>query len=207
MSTVFQIRNTMKEPKKLPSVTVCAFLILGVIFLILPLSTYMVYGDQAPTSSFYCYTWEYMPFFFVLQAIFIVGLAPFMPFFIISVFEPLEFFDAYKKCISLSDGTISRARVVIIRSIGTIVVVALCMITNDVNEITELTGNLFNSLLSFMTPIFLVHAKAYWINKKRKSVGRIIHDSIIFVFSISMMVYGTYNQVHGWFTVEKNRTL
>ena len=97
VSIIFTIRNTMKEPKKLPKVTISAFSILTSIFVLLPLSTYVVYGDKTKESSFYCYNWNHEPFFYILECMFILGLVPFMPFFIISIFEPLEFFENYKR--------------------------------------------------------------------------------------------------------------
>ena len=97
LSTAFTIRNTMAEPKKLPKVTISAFVILGFLYLLLPLSTYLVYGDQTQHSSFYCYSWSHDKFFYILEIIFVLTLAPFMPFYIISTFEPLEYFEKYKR--------------------------------------------------------------------------------------------------------------
>jgi len=70
------------------------------------------------------------------------------------------------------------------------------MISNDVNVVTEFAGNLVNPMCSFVIPVFLIHAKAYWIDGKRKSIGLMIHDGFIFIFSWAMMIYGTFEQIH-----------
>ena len=102
-----------------------------------------------------------------------------------------------------NEGNLSRIRVVITRCLGTVLIVGLCMISDNVNTVTEFAGNLVGLIICFAIPIFLVHAKAYWIDKKRKSVFRIIHDFVIFILSIFMTGYGTYKQIYGLITDAK----
>ena len=194
----------MKKPKKITKVTVYSLSILGCLFLFLPLTVYMVYGNYTKHTSFYCYTWDHQPYFYVCEVVFVVCLAPFMPFYIIGTFEPLEYFETYKKFLMNNEGEISTYKLVFIRSVGTLVTVAFCMLSNDVSQVTEFAGNLFNPLVGFIIPIFMVHAKAYWIDKKRKSVLRIMHDGAIFAFSVFMMGYGTYHQINHWITGKKD---
>lgn len=202
VGTLFPIRNTMKDPKKITTVSVSSFLVLGVLFLQIGLFTYMVYGNDTLKSAFYCYTWNHQPFFYICEVIFNLLLTPFMPFYIIAIFEPQEYFPSYKNMVSNADGTTSRVKQVTIRGMGTLIIVACCCLSNDTNMITEFAGNLFNPLVSFMIPLMMVHSKAFLIDKKRKSIIQIIHDLLIFLFSVFMMCYGTYNQIYGMINKE-----
>ena len=190
----------MKKPKEITKVTVYSLSILGCLFLLMPLCTYLVYGNYTKKTSFYCYTWDNQPYFYICQVVFVVFLAPYMPFYIIGIFEPLEYFETYKKFLMNREGEVSRYKLVFVRAVGTLVTVAFCMISDNVSLVTEFAGNLFNPLVSFTIPMFLIHAKAYWIDKKRKSILRIIHDGAIFAFSVFMMGYGTYKQISDMIT-------
>ena len=95
------------------------------------------------------------------------------------------------------DGNTSRFKLILIRAIGTVIIIAICLPTNDVSIVTEFAGNLFNPLVSFAIPIIMVHSKAFFIDYQRKGIFQIFHDTILFLFSIFMMGYGTYKQIHG----------
>ena len=119
-----------------------------------------------------------------------------MPFFIIGTFEMLEYFESYKKMLVKKDGNVSRIRLCFIRGIGTSLIILICLLFEDVSTVTEFAGNLFMPLVGYTIPVFMVHAKAYWIDKKRKSVLRILHDLFVFTFSIFIMAHGTYQQMY-----------
>jgi hypothetical protein len=78
---------------------------------------------------------------------------------------------------------------------GTVLILGLTLLSNDVTVVTEFAGNLFNPIVSFLLPVMLVQGKAYWIDKKSRPFLWIMHDGFIFLFSIGMMVYGTYSQL------------
>jgi len=188
VGTLFPIRNTMQNPKKITLATIITFLILGFFFLVTGLSTYFIFGNDTKDSVFACYDRKNDMFFFILQTMFIFFLAPWMPLYIIALFEPFEYFEGYKDFLKNSSGQISRYKLVAVRATGTVVIVGLCMMSNNVNVLTEFAGNLVNPLCSFVIPIFMVHAKAFWIDKQRKSIVKIIHDMFIFIFSFAMMI-------------------
>ena len=119
-----------------------------------------------------------------------------MPMFIISIFEPLEYFDSYQKFLRNPDGTMSTDRKVLVRSIGTMFIVAICFISDKVSEVTQFKGNFLCPLVSFVVPIIMVHSKATFIDNKRKSCWRILHDLVILGISFFMMINGTYNQMY-----------
>ena len=107
----------------------------------------------------------------------------------------LEHFESYKKLVTKEDGNVSRIRLCFIRGLGTTLIILICLLFENVATITEFSGNLFMPLLGYTVPVLMVHAKAFWVDKKRKSVLRILHDLFVFAFSIFMMGYGTYQQL------------
>ena len=118
-----------------------------------------------------------------------------MPLYIIAIFEPMEYFGWYSEWLKNSEGKTSRFKLTGMRLIGTACILATTLISNDVTVVTQFGGNLFNPTVSFLIPVFLVQAKAYWIDGKMRHWLWNIHDGIIFVFSAGMMVYGTYSQI------------
>jgi hypothetical protein len=123
----------------------------------------------------------------------------FVPCFIIGVFEPLEYFDTYQKWITGADGDISRMKIVVIRVIGTIVLMSFTLISDSIENITTFSGNLFGPLCSFIIPIVLLNSKAWVLEGKLRSWGNLVHDGLLLTFSVVMTVYGTYNSVTSWF--------
>lgn len=141
IASLFPIRNAMKDPKKITKVSISAYIFLLCLFLSMGILTYTVYGNDTKQTAFYCYTWEHNSFFYLLQCLFMLFLSPFIPFYIISIFEPLEYFDSYKRFLTNPDGTLSTDRKVLIRSIGTTCIVAVCFISDKVSDVTEFKGN------------------------------------------------------------------
>ena len=94
---MFPIRNAMKQPKNMTKVTIAAYIFLGPLFLIIGILSYTVYGNDTKQTAFYCYTWQYDKLFYVLEVFFMLTLAMWSPFYIISMFEPLEYLESYKR--------------------------------------------------------------------------------------------------------------
>jgi amino acid permease len=195
VGTLFAIRNTMEKPKKITGATISTFVILGFLYLFMGISTYLVYGNNTREDSFKCYDKDHDPFFTVLYYVFAFCLAPWMPLYIIAIFEPMEYFGWYSDWLKNDEGKTSRFKLTGMRLIGTALILATTLISNDVTVVTEFGGNLFNPTVSFLIPVFLVQAKAYWIDGKRRPWLWILHDGLIFLFSAGMMIYGTYNQI------------
>jgi amino acid permease len=108
VGTLFAIRNTMENPKKITKATIVTFCILGFLYCFMGISTYMVYGNTAAKDSFACYEANTDLFFVVLYYIFTFCLAPWMPLYIISIFEPMEYFGWYSQWLKNTEGKTSR---------------------------------------------------------------------------------------------------
>ena len=70
VGTLFPIRNTMANPKKITTVSITAFMVLGTLFLTIGIFSYMVWGNETQKSAFFCYTWNGSPYFYVCEVTF-----------------------------------------------------------------------------------------------------------------------------------------
>ena len=138
---MFPIRNAMKEPKKMTKVSISAYAIMLPLFLSIDILGYTVYGNDTKQTVFYCYFYEHDMFFYILECLFMLFLSIFTPFYIITMFEPLEYLESYRKFLKNPDGTISSKKTMFIRSIGTIFIVSLSFVSDKVSDITQFKGN------------------------------------------------------------------
>ena len=90
LSQIFCVRNTMKHPRKLGSLTTWAGLILLCAYIVSGFLCYMAFGDEflQPDSLFY---FPGNKLFFVLNCILNIALVAWFPFIIITVLEQIEY--------------------------------------------------------------------------------------------------------------------
>lgn len=74
---------------------------------------------------------------------------PFLPIFLITVIEQLEYFEKYKKWLTMKNGDYSMKKLVGIRLLGGLCIMSLTFLSDNVVTITDFTGNLCMPLCSF----------------------------------------------------------
>ena len=141
ISFMFPIRNAMKEPRNMTKVTISAYTFFVPFLLSIGILGYTVYGDDTKQTAFYCYSYKHDIFFYISECLFMLFLSIFSQFYIITMFEPLEYLEFYRKFLTNPDGTISTDRVILIRSIGSICIVSVSFLTEKLSDVSEFKGN------------------------------------------------------------------
>ena len=66
---------------------------------------------------------------------------PFLPIFLISIIEQLEYFESYKKWLTDTSGDYSMKKLVGVRLFGGLCIMSITFVSNNVVAITDFTGN------------------------------------------------------------------
>lgn len=164
----------------------------GVVFLVFQLGFYMAYGDgNIEKNVLRMYNFDTHKFLFLLDYMFSLSIIPWLPFYIISLIEQLEYMEITQRFLTQKKdkhNVINRNRVRLVRSMGCVVIMGMTIISNDMIKVTNLSGNLFNGII-LLIPIVLIYTKK---GDMRRSVYWKVHDGFMFVVCFFMFALGSY---------------
>ena len=118
----------------------------------------------------------------------------YIPIFLVSCVEQMEYYDKYRNWLLSKDGELNKVKMVSIRIIFGLIVMGITFISNDVVKITNFSGNLFNPVVSLLIPMFCKYSWAFQI-KKKYNIFVYFHDGILTCSTIIIAAYSTYYNI------------
>lgn len=157
--TLFTVRSSMKQPRRLASLIAVTFVLIGVLFLLFCLSFYFVgyhhrqvYGNENIEKVIFN-VYDIRSYMYLCGIAYSAVLIIFVPLYNIANSDMLETFDWIKKRIQDKDGDKDRTRLIIFRWIIMGCFSILALLTEDVTIVFNFAGGLAIPFISFHLPV------------------------------------------------------
>lgn len=191
IGTIVNIRNTTKYPHKFPIFVIWSYSIIFILTMTVGLMCFTAFGDQHLQKNM-LYYFDDQKFFWLLNLIFNLVISCWYPFLIVSTLEQIEYFEFYKKWLNKEKYWSSKCKVRSTRIIGGILIIILTFVTDDIIVAESFCGEVILPVCTVLIPLWLLHSKAVFLDKKRKSVLQILHDFIMFSICLAIVVISLY---------------
>lgn len=201
--TIFTVKETMKNPRKMGVLLATTFTFIGMMFLTISLSFYLVYGnEELDPCAFKIYT-SARPFMHSLSIAFSIVITLFLPLYNISNSELLEEFDWVLDFVSLhssaevasqEDRDKSRPRLFLFRAALFIVTIAFAFLTNKVEVVLNFSGAVIIPFICFYIPIVANLMTAKYL-KQKLSIWRLLHEYALLIIAAAVQGFGIYYSI------------
>ena len=198
--TIFTVKETMKEPKKMGKLLAWTFTFIGFLFIMISVSFYFVYGGELIDPVAFKMFHAERPFMHSLSIFFAVVITLFLPLYNISNSELMEDFGAVQNFVQLVEhgkkvpGEKSRTRLLLFRVGLFLATIAFAFLTDKVEVVLNFSGALIIPVICFYIPIWCNFMLAR-CKKVDRPWSATLHDLTLMLLAVIVQVLGLYYSI------------
>lgn len=198
--TIFTVKETMKEPKKMGKLLAVTFTFIGFLFIMISVSFYFVFGGELINPVAFKMFHADRPFMHSLSIFFAVVITLFLPLYNISNSELMEDFESVARFVQLVEhgkkvpGEKSRSRLLIFRVALFLTTIAFAFLTDKVEVVLNFSGALIIPVICFYIPIWCNFMLAKFKKVHRPFFAN-LHDLTLLLIAFVVQVLGLYYSI------------
>lgn len=195
VSSIFNVRRTMKCRSDLPNLQISAFIFISISYYICGLAVYLAYGNFNIQDTVFKYYGVERAFMYSLGIMYSLTALFNIPFNIICFVEILESLPETRSIMCNNNGELNATKITIMRMVIIFLSMGFTLISDNFTRILDLTGSIAAPIVSYIIPIILCWEYCAITQKKIGLLGY-LHDVTIIVIGICVGISGIYSTIY-----------